>query len=215
MSTPEIRGEFEQSRDAADWAKAFVEIVARNPALALDEGFMIGWFANAMSVMHTAVDETWVRLIKDEHDLLSDLGIYALRHLRDNKMPAGRHTATPEDIPALLDAASRDRGLVSLLGRAMIGTAHGRGATGMTTRRSYLTAERLVSATPPTGLMFEIRHDLDDPDYAANFRAWAHEHLTPKKWVIYEGQTVSAIHLWLPEDAVAVKMFWSDRFHFD
>ncbi len=40
--------QFTQSFDARDWAKAFVEHVTANPAIATDEGTMIGWFANAI-----------------------------------------------------------------------------------------------------------------------------------------------------------------------
>jgi hypothetical protein len=39
---------FSESFDARDWAKAFVEIVKAHPAIATDEGTMIGWFANAL-----------------------------------------------------------------------------------------------------------------------------------------------------------------------
>ena len=39
---------FQQSFDAQVWAKAFVAIVKKNPAVAVDEGTMIGWFANAL-----------------------------------------------------------------------------------------------------------------------------------------------------------------------
>lgn len=37
-------GEF----DARVWASEFVRIVKENPNIALDEGTMIGWFANAI-----------------------------------------------------------------------------------------------------------------------------------------------------------------------
>lgn len=37
-----------QTMDAAVWAKAFVAHVKYNPAIATDEGTMIGWFANAI-----------------------------------------------------------------------------------------------------------------------------------------------------------------------
>lgn len=36
------------SFDAKDWAEAFCAIVAKNHEIALDEGWMIGWFANAL-----------------------------------------------------------------------------------------------------------------------------------------------------------------------
>ena len=39
---------FTQSFDAVDWARAFVAHVTANPAIATDEGTMIGWFANAL-----------------------------------------------------------------------------------------------------------------------------------------------------------------------
>lgn len=37
-----------KSFDAQVWAKAFVEIARQHPQLAVDEGTMIGWFANAL-----------------------------------------------------------------------------------------------------------------------------------------------------------------------
>lgn len=39
---------FNDSMDARDWARAFVEHVNKNPDIATDEGTMIGWFANAI-----------------------------------------------------------------------------------------------------------------------------------------------------------------------
>lgn len=44
----EMSEEFTQSFDARDWARAFVEYVRINPAIATDEGTMITWFANAL-----------------------------------------------------------------------------------------------------------------------------------------------------------------------
>lgn len=45
--------DFTESDDAMVWAKAFVEIVQANPGLLIRgadaEGFMVGWFANAMA----------------------------------------------------------------------------------------------------------------------------------------------------------------------
>lgn len=40
--------DFTQSFDAREWAKAFVERVRKNPAIATDEGTMTSWFANAI-----------------------------------------------------------------------------------------------------------------------------------------------------------------------
>jgi hypothetical protein len=34
--------------DALVWAEEFVKIVKENPAIATDEGAMLGWFANAI-----------------------------------------------------------------------------------------------------------------------------------------------------------------------
>lgn len=43
-----MEDDFTQSFDASKWAAAFVKTVRINPALATDEGAMIGWFANAL-----------------------------------------------------------------------------------------------------------------------------------------------------------------------
>lgn len=39
---------FNESFDARDWAKAFVDHVIANPSIATDQECMIGWFANAL-----------------------------------------------------------------------------------------------------------------------------------------------------------------------
>lgn len=38
--------------DARAWAKFFMKTKEENPNLVIDEGLMIGWFANAMMAMH-------------------------------------------------------------------------------------------------------------------------------------------------------------------
>lgn len=48
MSTVTLSNEFARSFDAKEWAQAFVEHVQQNPAIATDEGTMLGWFANAI-----------------------------------------------------------------------------------------------------------------------------------------------------------------------
>lgn len=37
-----------QTTNAQRWAQEFIKIIKHNPEMALDEGFMIGWFANAI-----------------------------------------------------------------------------------------------------------------------------------------------------------------------
>ena len=37
-----------QTTNAQKWAQEFIHIIEHDPAMALDEGFMIGWFANAI-----------------------------------------------------------------------------------------------------------------------------------------------------------------------
>lgn len=39
---------FTNSTDAQVWAEKFIKRVQNDPTLALDEGTMIGWFANAI-----------------------------------------------------------------------------------------------------------------------------------------------------------------------
>ena len=41
--------DFMHSFDAQVWAKAFIEHVRENPAIATDEATMLGWFANALN----------------------------------------------------------------------------------------------------------------------------------------------------------------------
>lgn len=48
---------FWDSTDAQVWAKEFVNHVSQNPAIATDEGAMIGWFANAIEVGRRAGKE--------------------------------------------------------------------------------------------------------------------------------------------------------------
>jgi hypothetical protein len=38
--------------DAQEWAKFFMRVYKENPDMVIDEGLMIGWFANAMMAMH-------------------------------------------------------------------------------------------------------------------------------------------------------------------
>ena len=48
---------FQQSTNARKWAEAFIEHKHRNSWTAedIDEGLMLGWFANAMMVRHDRV----------------------------------------------------------------------------------------------------------------------------------------------------------------
>ena len=46
-----------QTNDAAVWARAFMRIVTESPdPFEVDEGFMIGWFANAMEAQRLAME---------------------------------------------------------------------------------------------------------------------------------------------------------------
>jgi hypothetical protein len=45
-----------QTNDAAVWARAFMRVVlAKDTPSVIDEGFMIGWFANAMEAQRLAM----------------------------------------------------------------------------------------------------------------------------------------------------------------
>lgn len=47
-SSPTEPAELPRGMDARDWARSWMEHIARNPSIATDEGCMIGWFANAI-----------------------------------------------------------------------------------------------------------------------------------------------------------------------
>lgn len=60
------------SFDARDWAQAFCEIAARNGHPGIDEGWMIGWFANALM---RGFDEARMRAARDvQHPAPQDEG---------------------------------------------------------------------------------------------------------------------------------------------
>ena len=42
----------EQNVDAMAWAKSFCQTLKDNPDIKIDEGFMVGWFANPMMCMY-------------------------------------------------------------------------------------------------------------------------------------------------------------------
>lgn len=44
--------------DAQVWAQEFIKIIREKPELALDEGMMIGWFANAIEAGRIAGDKS-------------------------------------------------------------------------------------------------------------------------------------------------------------
>lgn len=44
-----------QTTDAKVWAQEFIRIIKDDPTMALDEGFMIGWFANAIMIGYDSV----------------------------------------------------------------------------------------------------------------------------------------------------------------
>jgi hypothetical protein len=62
---------FTQTTDPQAWARAFIEVVQEKPEMALDEGFLIGWFANAFSCaqVNNEWDERWqtTELLPVEH----------------------------------------------------------------------------------------------------------------------------------------------------
>jgi hypothetical protein len=105
-------GQFHQSFDARDWARAFVAYVRRNPAIATDDETMVGWFANAIM---RGYDEK-VRLVAVAHynearkaggDKIRALHVEAIRdavaHACCECVPAGEAM-----YPAIAEAVARE-----------------------------------------------------------------------------------------------------------
>jgi hypothetical protein len=69
---------FHESMDAREWASAWMEIIADKPDMHLDEGAMLGWFANALergrttgmrALEDTKVPKNWFHTYGDEESL--------------------------------------------------------------------------------------------------------------------------------------------------
>ncbi|RYD79749.1 MAG: hypothetical protein EOP84_12660 [Verrucomicrobiaceae bacterium] len=107
--------DFAQTDDAQLWAKAFVEIVKRNPAIFDDdaEGFMIGWFANAM--MRGADSKTQrIQAKIDAHNReLRAVTYYISHHCHRNPIPT-LHLETPKE-RELDQLAQGDRGMLGFV----------------------------------------------------------------------------------------------------
>jgi hypothetical protein len=84
-----------QSFDARDWAREFVLTVRQNPAIATDEGTMIGWFSNAL--MRGFDERAW-------RDVDQPAAEPSAAFLRETVRP--QHGFDPE-APALLDEIRR------------------------------------------------------------------------------------------------------------
>lgn len=54
----------EQNTDAREWAKAFCQTLKDNPGLVLDEGLMIGWFANPIMCMYDRLQNKEIAPLK-------------------------------------------------------------------------------------------------------------------------------------------------------
>ena len=68
-------GDFTQSTDAMVWAEAFQEHKARNQWSIddIDEGLMVGWFANAMERMSDTLKSEVARLHSEAHERDSEI----------------------------------------------------------------------------------------------------------------------------------------------
>ena len=64
MSEQEIN--LHDTTDASIWAKEWLKIIAKNPAIPTDEGTMIAWFANAIMAGYDAGREAGESLVIDD-----------------------------------------------------------------------------------------------------------------------------------------------------
>ena len=61
-----------QSRSAALWARSFMNGFC-NDLSKIDEGLMLGWFANAMMAMHDSIYNNEIKLLRQKEDKLKSL----------------------------------------------------------------------------------------------------------------------------------------------
>lgn len=107
----EFEVDFQQTTDAAEWAKAFIAIIQTRPEMALDEGFMIGWFANAMQIVETRVRGEARAIVDAQNRELRSLAYYLSHHCHRNKI-------TPDaDTMAILNA---DRSMLTFVLEHMV-----------------------------------------------------------------------------------------------
>lgn len=55
--------------DALVWAEEFVKTVKKNPAVATDEGAMIGWFANAIMAGYDEAQRKYEMVNRHNHTM--------------------------------------------------------------------------------------------------------------------------------------------------
>ena len=93
---------FQQSTNALKWAEAFIEHKHRNSWTAedIDEGLMLGWFANAMMVRHDRVKSDTRKATLDTIKEMRDDRIKRANAVWDN--PIG-HSAALNDLQGLLN----------------------------------------------------------------------------------------------------------------
>ncbi len=60
----ELTKKLHGTTNAIIWAEEFVKIIKKNPSIPVDEGFMIGWFANAMMTAHDHAKRDLIRQLK-------------------------------------------------------------------------------------------------------------------------------------------------------
>jgi hypothetical protein len=114
--------DFTRSDDALVWAKAFIEIVRNDPSLLTDtkdaEGFMLGWFANAM--MRGADSKTGriQRKIDAHNREIRAMSYYISHHCHRNTIPT-MYLSTKQEIE-MERLLSADRDMLGFIREHMV-----------------------------------------------------------------------------------------------
>jgi hypothetical protein len=110
--------DFRMTSDPMAWAKAFVEVVRGNPALALDEGFVVGWFANFYSKGSDDNRQKMQTVMDGQNRELRAMSYYVSHHCHRNPMKT-LHLQTPQEIE-LETMLTADRSMLTFVREHMV-----------------------------------------------------------------------------------------------
>lgn len=105
--------DFIRSANPRAWADAFMRVVRGNPDV-LDEGFVLGWFANAMTYAKEPLELR--KQIQDRE--LRAVGYYISHHLANTRLPV---VELDTELERRLEAQlSADRSMLSFVREHMV-----------------------------------------------------------------------------------------------
>lgn len=104
--------------DAARWARAFQEAIRKNPDLLDNEGFLSGWFGNAISAGHDTCRGKMERYNGQRNREMAGLGYYLSHHCMNTPLPDAAEI--PAEIAEIIHA---DRGMLTFVREFMFKAA--------------------------------------------------------------------------------------------